>query len=868
MSKDKIDFQPIDSAPAAGDTLDFQAIGPDAKAVTDYLKKPGVSITQAVMSGMAAAPTEGLSSRLSGALGAGLETLAGRTGMEHNGKLMPIVPGSKEELKSLSDAYEEYKQAQQKRLNEAREGAPFTYGATQIGAGLALPWSKLAGSSKLAPGASVIEKLVAGGKGAAKVGGAMGFANAPDYTNIPQTAESTAIGSAVGIPFGVAGSGIEQLMAGGAKATGGAIKSMVGPVGTRFEQGQQAYQAGEPSLATEAGLEKAKKQASAPIKDLIGTLQDKFKKAIKTAGTADELYPKYGDLPTDKVDEFHEYAVGQIQKELDKTKDETTKDELLHLLERFNVAQQGPKVPVTTRNYAPGQKPPPVGMGPQAKMPEVMPMEQPQAPAPSAPEVGQPMPEMQQIPQGAPPGNLPAVRPPGAVGPAAQFGEQQAVGMEPQGQPAGGGFKKVMATTIDKDDKEALQAFHQKVREREAEEAVLPGASDTQPIEVVPQQIEGYPDKIRLVARRRVIEEPSDEFAGQASELSQQQKESQRLRDLLQQVNGESQDEALKQQALEAAQPPFEDVTQMERQGGQNIYSPENLSSLKQDIGNKIPQAPGGAGYQTTPAQNLAKIFSGKAGEMLSQHVPEVSEANTVINATHNIFKTLGLNPDKLIQGGGVGQQEFVKDLNAVFDLLKPETNTPQSLIDQIINPEKINYIQEQLQRVDPELADKFSQTVDKQKAVLELIRDFQKPWAGWSLHSIVNAMRSFGGRAAYGAGYALENEKAGLGRIGQSVAQTPGVKQAIQLGQKVFPQFTTEALENGAKAAANDPSEASQSFSLLLSRLAKADDRTKNSMLFMLQQNVGYRKMMDKYLPMEEPGPNSKRDKELQKFK
>src|SRR5271165_5285968 len=115
--KEELDFQPLSPAPSAGNTLDFQAAGPGAQAVTDYLKRPGLSNSDVIMRGVSAAPTEGLSSRLSGALGAGLETLAGRTGMNVDGKMMPIVPGSKEDLKSLADTYEEYKQAQQKRLS-------------------------------------------------------------------------------------------------------------------------------------------------------------------------------------------------------------------------------------------------------------------------------------------------------------------------------------------------------------------------------------------------------------------------------------------------------------------------------------------------------------------------------------------------------------------------------------------------------------------------------------------------------------------------------------------------------------------------------------------------------------------------------
>ena len=841
------------------------------EAVKKHLKKPLMSTEDAALAGLSASATEGVSSRLSGLLGAGLESLAGRTGMNVDGKMMPLIPGSKEELKTLADTYEEYKQAQNKKLKQASEESPYTYGAAQFAGGLAIPWSKVVGGAKLAKDATLAEKLLEGTRTGAKMGAVIGAANAPDYSNPAQTVESAGIGTAIGAPLGFGTTAATEAILGSAKAAGGIGRSMLGPVGKRFKQGRADAQAGIPSLATQEGLEQAKSTASKPVKELLGDLQDTLETAIKAKPKAvEEAGEKYGPLATEKVDEFYSEAVEKIQTALEKTKDQKAAEELLDLLEKFTNAKEGRLQQVTQRVYMPGKQPPPIRTSPQARAPEVMPIEEPQVPpqAPPAPMAGQPMAPVPQLQQGTPPQNLPVMRGPGVVDKAPQYAtDQEAIGMGgPQPTPQNfEGYKKVMAATVDKNDKEAIQKFHQRVKEREAEEAVLPGSAATEKIEVVPQEIEGYPDKVRLVARRKVINEPADEFADQAAELAEQQKvqskeqkEAQKLQELLAKVNQEGQDERLKQMAADEAKPYFEDITRMERPGGQDIYAPESMAALQQDLQDVTPRF-GGQGYQKTPSGRLATEFATKARNMIAEHSPEIQDANTKINATKNIFESLGLDADKLIEGGGAGQKEFVKDLNNIYNLFKPETNTPQSLVESIITPEKMDYIQSQLQRIDPKLAERFANTADKQKAMLDLIRDFQKPYAGWSLQSITNAARSFGGRSAYQAGYALERNAAAVKQM---------AKPITDLGQRVWPQFSQQSLQAGAQMAAQSSNPADRQFSRVLSELANADERTKNSMLFILQQNVGYRQMMDKYLPQEpEKAPQAK-DKELQQFK
>ncbi len=53
-----------------------------------------------------------------------------------------------------------------------------------------------------------------------------------------------------------------------------------------------------------------------------------------------------------------------------------------------------------------------------------------------------------------------------------------------------------------------------------------------------------------------------------------------------------------------------------------------------------------------------------------------------------------------------------------------------------------------------------------------------------------------------------------------------------------------------------------------VLSKLSTADDRTRNSMMFVLEQQAGYRQLMEPFFKEQEPGTPEAKDKTLEKYK
>lgn len=863
-----------------------------------YLKAPQASELESAREGLAQGGTYGFAPRMGAALGATLSAPGEiQRGIQ---EAVSAKPGEDIETapgqgaggpQSVEQLYKDYLDYNNKLQAKAHASNPSIYNASMLAGGIASPLNKIGSVGALAqaaPKASILAKMAHSGAAGARMGGLAGLSQSQDLTDIPQDISNVGTGMAFGGGIGTVAPPITAGLAATARGGANVLKTVFGPVGQNFAKGIEAGAEGAPNIATEEGQQQTQAQRKEFAENFVNNLKNIIKKNAKNKVQMIEQH--VADLPKDKID-----GVLNTILELDPTKMGTKEAEEFALIkEEILRAKEGPMQAETVRQYNPGQAPAPVLTPNQQYRPPINPAEvmPPEGAPPGAPPPGMDVtpPPMQAIGPGQPgpppaapnstpmqemPGgqNLPVVQPPEIHGEASQ--------MAPPPEPSPGGFQGYEAlhkATIDADDKAAREAFEQKIHEKLADEEALGQNHNDNQVQIEEKKLPN--GKVRLIAKRAISGEDADAFKEQAQglgeqekmsgavdqqnqqaadegfkqqaqDLNQQQKDQQRLQNLLDQQNEESA-RMKQQQEVEMAKPQFQDVEQQVRSGGRNIQNPKELYTLQQlmqEYGH--PTAPR---MQTQTMQRVAQGASKDLSGILKQNVG-TSGVDAQLHAFNNIAEVLGVDASHLGAPGGTGEKAQNDAMNKLFKLINPENLNDQTLL----NQDKLQYIDSQLRAIDPGIADQFIQNAAKQAENKGLMKEFTKPYEPSGINWLFNAVRKTASKTAYRAGY-------GLGEQGQKIGAEIG--PAIQAGQKIFTQFTPDSLQQAATKAAASTDSTVQQFGQVMSKLATADERTRNSMLFILQQNAGYRDMMKDLLPPEEKKSTQSKDNTLQKFK
>lgn len=844
-----------DTIPSYEDTISTE----DKDKVAKYISEPSASLLEAARAGYAEGGTFGFAPRMGASFGAGLEKLAG---MPMGEEKFPLVPGvESSENKKLQDLYNEYLEYNKKLNEKAKKDHPGVYYSSMLAGGVVSPLNKVgniglgaktAKEAQLAAqlakqGAPVTQasmplKMTLSGLSGARQGTLAGLSQSEDLTDIPQNIEKMGQGALFGGGVGAAIPPIGSAIKGTAGATASGLETIFGPVGERFRQGMRAGSQAAPNLATETGREVAHEGRKMFAKDFIENLRSIIKSNAKDK--VQKIQNATADLPANEVDQVLNEVL-----ELDPLKMGSKEAEEFALIrEEILRAKEGPMKTEVVRQYT-GAPP----MQPLASQsdhylpatPEVMPPQMaPEAPPMPGVDVTPPppAPPLQLGPGGQ---NLPVVQPPIEQG--------QAFRMAPPPPPTPGGFQgyeSVHKATINAGDDEAKLLFQQKVQEKLLDEEVLGKNFNDSPIEIEEIPIPGT-DKVRLHAKRAVIEEPVDDFKQQAQQLAQEEKEAKRIQDLL----DKQQEELAKvkqQQEMDMLKPGFQDIKQEVRSGGRNINRPDELYKLQQlmqEYGN--PAAPR---MQTKDMQRLSRDTSQKLSGVLKTNVDTASN-DQILHAFNNIGEVLNIDPQDLQLPGGVGEKARETALGQIFKLINPENLSDADLV----NQEKMQYIAQQLRSISPELSEKFLQNVEKQAEIKLLLKEFSKPYEPSGINPEFNIVRRLATKASYGAGYGLGSQAQ---KFGAEVAP------AVQSSKQLFSKYTPESMQEAANRAFASGDAAVQSFGQVLMKLASADERTRNSMIFVLEQQSGYKTMMDKLFGPEEQKDTQMKDKTLQRFK
>lgn len=808
---------------------------------------------EAVRAGFANGGTLGFAPRI----GAGVGALASAAQQQLSGEPQP---------QSLKDLYNEYLDYNNKLQEKAHDAHPYIYnGATLLG-GIASPLNKIAGlglGSETAQAINAADKLKKAGQAVqtasmplrminsgiqgAKIGAVAGLANSKDLTDAPQDLSEASKGMALGGAIGTAAPPVIAGLQSAASVTGGGLRSFFGDVGGNFSKGVEAGSEGGPKLSTPEGQASAAQDRS----DFANKFVDDLRNIVKTnaKNKVEKIQGHLDNLPQEQIDPVLNKILEMDPKEMG-TKEA---EEFEQIKEEILRAKEGPMVNETVRQYNPGQAPEPIsGPGAQYRPPiegsEVLPPEgeQVQGEAPEAAEPEQPAQlEASQQPDDE-------VPPPPA---------EESAPESKEGTNNFQGYEAVHKATITAGDQEAEQAFQQKIHEKLADEEALGKNFNDNPIQIEKKPIPGT-DKVRLVAKRAIQDEDSQAFKEQAKALSDkqkqeaqaasvQQREDQRLQALL----DKQQEEALKQKAQQESEmikPQFQDIQQQVRAGNRNITDPKQLYALQQIM---QEYGSGVAPRMTTRAmQNVAKGASQDLSQVLKQNVG-TSDVDQVLHAFNNIGEVLNIDPRDLQLPGGAGEQSREKALDQVLKIINPKNFSDSDLV----NNEKIKYIADQLENISPDLSKQFTENVEKQSQTKGLVKEFTQPYEPTGINLLTNLVRKNAAKMSYNTGY-------NIGEQGRKLSTEVG--PAIQAGQKIFSQYSPQSLNDMASKALNSGDQTLQQFGQVLSKLATADERTRSSMIFVMEQQAGYKAMMDKLMGPQEQGSTQAKDKNLQKFK
>ncbi len=818
------DTEPIHEheAPAFDDTAELSP--EEQQSVVNYISKPEVSKLESARAGFASGGTMGFAPRI-GAAGGALASSAQQSLSGEPNK------------QSLKDLYNEYLKYNQQRENAAQAANPLTFGATQFAGGMVSPLNKIgAPIVKLGKDAPMIAKMASGMGAGARIGAVGGLSQSPDLTNLPADIKAAGTGAGIGMAMGAGlppvGAGLKGLAGG----TANMIRPLIGRPGTMFGKGMQAGVEGAPNLAGEPGQLQATQARGAFadqfVTDLNAALTSNAKnkrELITNALVKSQLTPKEA---VDAVTQKYLQANPQLN-------EESARKELAHLKEMILTAVEGPKKTEVVRVH--NQPPPPVSATPNTPLGQVERglMVPPGEVPPMAP------------PQGAPPQLGPGQPPPGAMvpSPGGITGEAAQMAPTPQATPPGfAGYEKIHAQTIDAGDEKAIEAFEHKVNEKLAEEKSLGKNVNDNDVEIEHVPIEGS-DKIRLVAKRAKIEENPNEFKEQAANLNQQQKEAQRLQDMLDRQN----EEKLKmqqQQEAELMKPQYTDETRTVREGGRNLQNPEELYALQKNLQAKS-QFSEGRGFSSQEMNKMSGEAAKDIAQLIKMTIPETVPVDERLNAFNNIAESLGINTDKLQLPGGEGQKARQDAMSKILGVLKPEAISDKGQVTE----KGINYVQEQLSRVHPDIGEAFSKEAAKHAEQAATMNELMKPHTVGGGGPVLSSIRRGLNKTAYNVGYGAGSEIKKM---------TPGVEAA----KKLFQNYTPDALQKAGSAAAQSGNAAVQKLGQVLTKLSTADERTRNSMMFVLEQQDGYRQLMAPYFEDTEPHTPQAKDKTLEKYK
>jgi hypothetical protein len=823
----------------------------DKDKVAKYISKPEVSELEAARAGLANGGTFGFAPRI-GAVGGALASAAQQ---RLSGEPQP---------QSIKDLYNEYLKYNNERQQKAQEAHPVVYGGAQLAGGIASPMNKIGAVGAGMEGAPIVSKMAQSALAGGKLGAIAGASQSPDLGDIPQTAVNAAQGAAMGGALGAAIPPLGAAMKGAAGGVASTLRPLIGQPGTMFGKGMQAGIEGAPNLAGEPGqlaaVHNRNDFANQFVKDVHDVLSSNAKNKRELISSA---LAKSQLAPAEAVQ-----AVTQKYLEANpQLNEESARKELDQLKEMFITAAEGPKKTVIQREYNEGAKPPPIAqpgsqfLPPQNGPAEVLPPEPPPAP-PQAPmpgiDVTPPSPPQLSSSQGGPgptqaappleataPGySLPQETPEAPQAPATQ----SVLSGEPESANNFGGYEAVHKATIDADDEEARAAFQQKIHEKLADEKALGQNSNDNPVQVDEQPIPGT-DKVRLVAKRAIENEDKDAFKDQAAQVAQKQREDQRLQQMLDQQN-ELKLKMQQQQDAELLKPQYKDIAVETREGGRNLRNPEELYNLQKNLQAKS-QFSEGRGFSSQEMNKMSGDAARDIAQLIKATIPETVPVDERLNAFNNVAESLGIDTDKLKLPGGEGQKARQDAMKKVLGILSPETPTDKSQL----NQSTIDYVQNQLNRVHPDIGQAFADTAAKHAEDAGTIAKLTKPETVGGGGPILSSIRRGINKIAYNTGHAAGSEVSKM---------EPGITQA----NKIFQQYTPDALQRAGAAASKSTNQAVQQMGQVLSKLATADDRTRNSMMFVLQQQAGYRDMMAPYFEPQKQTPATAANKSLEKYK
>lgn len=769
-----------------------------ADKVKEHLKVPEVAALESARAGLASGGTFGFAPRIGAAGGA----LASKAQQSLSKEPNP---------QSLQDLYNEYLKYNNERQEKAKAGNPATYHATEFVGALASPMNKIGAVGQLGNDASMLAKMAHSGLAGAKMGSVAGLSQSPDLANIPKDLEGMGTGAAMGAGLGLAVPPVGAVMKGAAKGTVNMIRPLIGKPAEMFKKGAQAGMEGAPNLAGEPGQLEAVQQrnqfADQFVQDLHKVLSGNAKNKRELIAGALE---KSQLAPAEAVE-----AV--TQKYLDanpQLNEESARKELDQLKEMILTAREGGKKTEVVRQY----------INPEMRM---VPGNAPVAPPAEVPASAAAIPEM----------------PPAA--PKIPSPVQSATAETPTGFE---GYESVHKATVSADDEAARELFKHRIHEKLADERALGKNYNDSPVQIEEHAIPGS-DKVRLIAKRPIQVEPEDAFAEQAKALTQRQKEQKRLQDLLDKQSEEAY-KLKQQQESEMLKPQFQDVEQTVREGGRNLQNPEELYALQKNLQAKSRFSEG-RGFSSQEMNKMSGDAARDIAQLIKTTVPESVPVDERLNAFNNVAESLGIDTNKLQLPGGEGQLARQQAMQKILGILKPEAATDKSQI----NQGTIDYVQDQLRRVHPDIGSAFEKEAAKHAETAGTMNEIIKPDTVGGGGPILSSIRRGLNKTAYGAGHALGSE---INKMEPAMAQA----------NKIFQNYTPDALREAGAAASQSTNQAVQQMGQILSKLSTADDRTRNSMMFVLEQQAGYRQLMSPYFKKQEPGTPQAKDKSLEKYK
>ena len=223
------------------------------------------------------------------------------------------------------------------------------------------------------------------------------------------------------------------------------------------------------------------------------------------------------------------------------------------------------------------------------------------------------------------------------------------------------------------------------------------------------------------------------------------------------------------------------------------------------------------------------------------------------LTAFNNVAESRGIDTSKLQLPGGEGQAARQAAMKKVLSVLTPEAATDKSQL----NQNTIDYVQGQLNRVHPDIGQAFGEEAAKHAEDASTIAQLNQPQTVGGGGPFLSAVRRGINKTSYNMGHAVGSE---VNRMSPMVNQ----------GKQLFQQYTPDALQKAGAQASQSTNASVQKMGQLFTKLASVDDRTRNSMMFVLQQQAGYREMMAPYFNTDanSQGHTTAKNKELEGYK